>query len=320
MNHVEKVKTPVKRLTRAIIGMVVGAVIYSIGIVFLIELGGFYSGGVSGFSQIIASLVSIMKYGVQTAADGTKSIITIPGITSIMMIIINVPMLIISAKGVSKRFAILSVASIGIQTLLIWLLEMIPSSANPFNALAKDPLTLAVIGGILTGAGGGISLRYGASGGGTDTLSQYLSFKKSTSFAAVSLSIDFIVVLSASLIGSLALGQGLSVACYTVVRMIISILVLDKIHTGYHYLRITIVTTKKDEMSDALTSHFPHGVTVFNSIGAFTHQTRYTLETIITAYEKEDYLTVIRSVDKDAFVSFSGVDSISGNFTKKAMT
>ena len=308
-----------KRNIMAVFGMVTGAIIYSIGIVFLIELGGFYSGGVSGISQIIGSVISLIVYGVQTNAEGVRSIITIPGLTSIFMIAINIPMFIVSFKGVSKRFAILSVASIAIQTILIWLLEMIPTASNPFSSMANDQLALAIVGGALTGVGGGLSLRFGASGGGTDTLSQYFAFKKNANFAAVSLSIDAFNLAASAIIGWLVLKQGLATCCYTAIRMIINILVLNEIHTGYKFMKIAVVTNHNIEMAQALTALFPHGVTIYDSVGAYSMKKTYTLEIIITTYEKSEYLSVIRSVDHNAFIVVSPVDTIYGNFTKRAM-
>ena len=42
------------------LGMIVGSIIYCIGVVFVLDLGQFYAGGVTGISQIISKFDMII--------------------------------------------------------------------------------------------------------------------------------------------------------------------------------------------------------------------------------------------------------------------
>ncbi|HHZ11330.1 MAG TPA: YitT family protein, partial [Acholeplasmataceae bacterium] len=48
-----------KRNIRVIAGMVSGSVIYCLGVVWFLDLGQFYAGGVTGFSQLLSNFLAL---------------------------------------------------------------------------------------------------------------------------------------------------------------------------------------------------------------------------------------------------------------------
>lgn len=287
--------------------MVVGTIIYCMGVVWFLDLGKFYAGGVTGFSQLLSNFLLLFNIKISK---------------SIFIAIFNIPLLIIGWKGVSKRFAILSVCSVGLQVVVIAFLEFLVSKGfNPFaKALLEDgqansgtTLTLALLGGLITGIGSGISLRSGASTGGMDIISQYFSFKKSIPFTTFSLSVDATIIILSAFVGNL------KTSIYTIIRLIITMLVLDKIHTIYKYMRVEIITNKKEEMRTALISHFNHGVTIYQAVGGYTGQERWVLESVVSSYEAEEYKNLALKIDKSAFITFTAIKQIYGFFHRNVI-
>lgn len=292
-----------KRNVSVVLGMLVGTLIYCLAIVWILDLGSFYAGGVTGISQIIETIM--------IGITGKP----IPGFKSIFIAILNVPLFLIGYKGVSKRFAILSVGSIAMQTIFIALLEYLKTEfgINPFIALVDDKLLLSVLGGLLTGLGCGIALRVGSSTGGMDIISQYVSFKKNISFAKFSLSIDLAIILVSGFVGTV------ETAIYTIIRLIIGILVLDKVHTIYKYMKVSIITEEKDRMRDELISKFNHGITIYTAVGGYTNKTKYVLDTVVSSYEAEEYKNIAKQIDPQCFITYTGVKQIYGLFNRNAI-
>ena len=114
-----------KKMRKSIILVVLGSVIYSFGVVWLLQLGGYFSGGVTGVSQLIVGLIE--KFGGSTA---------IRGYIGLFVAIINIPLLMIGWRGVSKHFAILTVVSIAIQSILMSLISNV--TVSPFIYLLSD--------------------------------------------------------------------------------------------------------------------------------------------------------------------------------------
>lgn len=298
-----------KRNFRVVFGMALGTIIYCMSIVWLLDLGQFYAGGVTGVSQLIS--VALSKMDIQISK-------------TIFISVLNVPLFIIGWKGVSKRFAILSLSSVLLQVITIALLEYFASKGfNPFLSIVQDQdssikqggfLTLAILGGLLCGVGSGISLRAGASTGGMDIISQFVSFKKNIPFAKFSLFVDLGIIVLAGFIGSI------EIASYTIIRLIITVLVLDRIHTVYNYLRVEIVTTEKEAMRLALIGRFNHGITIFPAVGGFSNQEKWVLQSVVSSYEAEEYKNLAMQVDNKSFITYTAVKQIYGFFNRNVIT
>lgn len=283
--------------------MVIGTIIYCFGIVFILDLGEFYAGGITGGAQLITDIIKKFFE------------IDLVGVKSIFVGLLNFPLFLIAWKGVSKKFAVASLISVLMQMALIALFElMFNNGFNPFINLVKDGmnpgtmLCLAILGGLVTGVGQAICLKGGASTGGTDVISQYLSLTKQKSFVAVSFSIDLCIILVAAIVFEV------DIAVYTIIRMIICTLTLDKMYTAYSYTKIVIITEEKQRMRDALVNHVNHGVTIYPATGGFSNKPKYVFEMIVWSFETAECLRLVKNVDSNCFVSTLGVKKVEGPF------
>src|SRR5574344_763253 len=109
--HMNKIISFFKnRNVSTITGLIMGTTIYCLAIVWILDLGEFYAGGVTGISQLISTLLSKVDIKISK---------------SIFIAIINVPLFLIGWKEVSKRFAYMSLISVALQTVLIYVLEVL---------------------------------------------------------------------------------------------------------------------------------------------------------------------------------------------------
>lgn len=286
------------RIFISTMGMIIGSVIYCFSVVFVLDKGEFYAGGVTGISQILAN-----------------KIFEQPQLKSIFVAIGNVPLFLLGWKNVSKRFAILSLVSVGLQVLLLYLFQLLRESGfDPLKDLDGQILVLAVIGGLLCGAGCAIPLRSGASTGGMDIVSQSFAFKTGIPFTLISGTVDGLIIVA----GAIA-GGSVSIAVYTVIRLIVHLITLDKIHTIYKFQKITIITDKHIEIQHDLIARFPHGITIFKAVGGYTNNEKWVLESVVFTYELEEYRSIIKKVDEHAFVYYTSIKGIMGNFVRKAL-
>ncbi len=293
------------RLIISTLGMIVGTAIYCFGIVFVLDMVEFYAGGVTGIAQIFANVFKM------------------PYLKSIIIGAVNLPLFIMGWKGVSKRFAVLSLGSILLQMALTALFDYMRHTLgiNPFNDLAtwyegtvSNPLVFALFGGALTGLGCGIPLRFGSSTGGMDIVSQKFALSSKIPFPLISGGIDAAIIIVGALIA-----KDVSVAVYTIIRLVIHVIVLDKVHTIYNYQKISIVTSMRDEMREALVKHFAHGITIYDAQGGYSLTPKYVFESVVFTYEIEEYKKIIRNADKDAFMSFTSIKGIDGKYNKKVI-
>ena len=331
-------KANTKKTIKSYVYVILGSIIYAISVVWLLELGDFVSSGVTGTSQIIVRIPTLF---------GGKSM---DGLLGILIGVINIPLVIIGWKGVSKRYAILTVVSIIVQTIATTLLsnftvspfcgifdvnsgtsegiiECIQNgSINIFNIAQKEAiisnfketmdtgtrLMLAIIGGGLAGAGAALCLKAGGSTGGIDVIASYLQTKKGLSFTKYQTIIDGTIILLSAIFS-------VKMVLFTLVRLYVYIKVIDLIYNSYKIARLEIITSKGEEMREVLIKKFHHGVTIFNALGGYTLSNRQVLEVYLSAYEVDGYLRIIQKVDPGAFVVRTKVRIVNGKYIQKTI-
>ena len=295
-----------------VIMVTISTVIYCMGVMWFLEPASLYSGGVTGIAQLISNSCS--------------RFFNIKIDLGLIVFLINIPILIFGWKKVSKRFVICSVISIILQTVLMN--KIIPvvdfginTGLNPITGVMfpgsgseMDLLLLSFVGGFISGVGSSLALRYGTSTGGVDILAQAVSFKKNISIGFISLVVNVIIaILGAFLFGNPA------VAFYTIIRIIVQSVITDKVHTAYNFLKVEIVTTKTQEVSQLLLSDIGRGITIINAIGAYTHTEKSVLEIIISSYEMHRVIDDTKRIDPSAFITVSPVRRVIGNFKRKTI-
>lgn len=299
-----------RRMFGRILATLAGTALHSFSVVFLLNKGAFYSSGVTGVSQIFATLFNA------------------PMLVPFLVAALNVPLFVLGWKSVSRNFAWFSLLSVGVQVVLLYAFtRLFQSGLDPFKNLVFDTvaadgtihqsgtLTLAVLGGVLCGLGQGVTLRAGASTAGMDIVAQYFSLRTRLTFGYVSAAADICIIIAGTIIAG-----DISIGVYTVVRAVLAAIAIDRVHTIYKYQKITVVSDKWREICDELIARFPHGITVYEAIGAYTGNTHRVIETIVMNYEFEEYRAIVKRVDRDAFIHCSAVKRIDGRFTFRAIT
>lgn len=278
-----------KHEANKIIVIAIGSFITSIGVLWFLNPAGLYTGGLTGVTQLLINIV-------YEVSGNTLNL-------GLFVFIFNIPILIFGMLKMNRKFVYYSIYAIVLQSLF---LGLIPVSI----VLENDILANAIVGGTLVGVGVGISFRVGGSGGGFDVIFQYIAFKKNVPVGTQSFSINIIIIGIAGAIFSWP------IAVYTIIRVLISNLVIDKIHTSYNYIKIEVITEKGKEIAELLVEKTRHGVTVTKGKGAYSHKDKDILHTIISSYELNKLVVMIKKIDESAFISVSTVKKVVGNFTK----
>lgn len=269
--------------------MIIGVFLYVLAMNMFISPANLYTGGVTGIAQLIIAFAS-SAFGIQLSLGG-------------LIFLLNVPLLYLAWRSIGKRFAVLSILTVVLQSII---LELVP-----MGKFSDDILLNAVFGGVLIGVGVGMILKIGASTGGTDIVFQYLSMKFNGSFGKYSFAINAIIILIAGLT------QGWETALYTIISIYITSVVIDKIHTVHQNLTLYIVTSKEDEMIKTLQQQLYRGITILEGRGAYSKNDKSVLMMVLSSYELYEALAVIKMVDEQAFTNVVRSEMVQGYFLKK---
>ncbi|HLS99973.1 MAG TPA: YitT family protein [Acholeplasma sp.] len=309
----QKVLPEVKR-TAAVVFF---TVLYGFGVKWFLEASvvPMYTGGIPGIAQLIRDF---MKYTLGIPNVDQWQDLFLGG----FVIAANIPILILGWFGVSKKFVVYSLISVLIQaTMLGYIPQIDLGLTSPAQAL-----TATILGGILVGIGAGGALRYGTSTGGLDIIAQYVSLKKGQSVGFISLIMNLSIAVLGGLItnghifdeNNMMIVAGVVIS-YTILRIIVSTVVMDRLHTGYQFLKVDIVTENPDEIVNDILVKVYRGVTMINVQGGYTRKDKTLILVIISSYELTSLVQMIHQVDPKAFISTQPVKHVYGNFKKKTI-
>ncbi|CCV64883.1 conserved hypothetical protein [Alteracholeplasma palmae J233] len=294
--------------------VVIFTLIYGLGVVWFLEASSvhMYTGGIPGLAQVIRDLLVLNG----AIAEGSK----VGDIfMSIFIIVGNIPVLALGWFGVSKRFTIYSFISIIIQSIVIGFIPKI----NLGIGSPDQALLAAIMGGLLIGIGVGGALKFGTSTGGLDIVAQYVSLKKGQSVGFISMVLNVLIALFGAIIAGNNKAAVNSVAglvfLYTIIRIIVTTIATDKIHTGYLYMGVQIITESPKEVINDILVKLYRGVTLTKVQGAYSQHDKILIYVVISSYELQSLLDIVRRVDDKSFIITTPVNHVYGNFKKKTI-
>ena len=283
--------------------------------VWLLEPAKLYSGGATGVAQLIKRLFE----GAGLLKDVNLGW---------FIFAVNIPITIIGIKFVSKKFAFYSIVAVLVQTVATILIPKSPftelqteveaaiASGNQIGIeLYGGILTLAICGGVLAGIASGVALKFGTSTGGIDVVAQAFALKKNISIGIFTTSLNVVIAI----VGGAILQGSWIIALFTIIRMVLNGLVIDKIHTSYTYTALHIFSKESYNIAQEIMNTLHRGCTYENVTGAYSGENEVEVYCVLSTYEVEKAMKIIHKHDPHAFVTLSPVKGINGKFIKNSI-
>ncbi|TMW71499.1 YitT family protein [Alteribacter natronophilus] len=259
------------------------ALILAVTLNFFLIPANVFASGFTGLAQILAELVPVIS-------------------TGLFLLLLNIPVAILGWKKVGKSFTFYSFVNVAATT---FFLEVIP-----IRVISEDVILNAVFGGVLSGIGGGLVLKYGASSGGVDILALLMARYSDRSLGVYFFIMNSIIVISAGLL------FGMEQALYTLLALYVASRIIDTIHTRHVKLTAMIVTKNPDEMQRVFHERVVRGVTRIPAKGGYTKEDKEILMIVITRYELYHLRHIIEEVDPTAFTNIIQTTGVVGMFRK----
>ena len=268
--------------------VIVGALLNALALNFFLIGADVYASGFTGIAQLLSTVFS--EFGVDAISTG------------ILLLLLNIPVAILGWFKVGRYFTIYSFISVACTTLF---LEFIP-----IISFSNDIMLNAVFGGVIAGIGIGITLKWGASTGGSDIVAMVLSRVKDRPIGSYLMLINGVIIVLA---GYLNEPEN---ALYTLLGLYVSTRVIDALHTRHEKVTAMIVTKKTDELQQAIHDTMVRGITILPARGAYSKEDKSMLVLVITRYELYDLERIIYEVDPHAFANIVQTTGIFGFFRK----
>lgn len=187
--------------------------------------------------------------------------------------------------------------------------ELIMEPDGTLRKLVGEEMFMAcVLAGCFEGMGLALVFQSGGSTGGSDIIASCVNKYRDMQLGRIMLLLDLIIVGCGYFVF-----HDVEKMLVGYVVMFISMTVLDYVlNSANQSVQFNIVSTKFEEIANAVSTQVPRGVTVLNGTGWYSKEERSVLFILAKKREKSIIMNLIRHIDPNAFVSVSNVEGVFG--------
>lgn len=271
-----------------IINTIIGSAILGASYAIFLAPIGLNAGGISGLAAVIVELVN---------KDGSIPFLTIGTLT----ILINLPLFVIAGMKIGKRFFFGSLLGMFVSSMLM--------DYFPLH-LVLEPLVAALYGGALIGFGVGLVFAAGTSTGGSDIVVRLVKLKaRNVNLGQILITFDmFVIALTGLVFGDV------EHALYTGISIFLVGKVMDMVVYGFDNSKTAmIITSKHEEVSQAISEKLHRGTTFLYSQGSYSHKDGKVV--LVAVYPKQVAMLkdIVVSIDPYAFVILQEAHQVLGD-------
>ena len=271
-----------------IVNTIIGSAILGAAYAIFLAPIGLNAGGISGLAAVIVELIN---------KDGSIPFLSIGTLT----ILINLPLFVIAGMKIGKRFFFGSLLGMFVSSMLM--------DYFPLH-LVLEPLVAALYGGALIGFGVGLVFAAGTSTGGSDIVVRLVKLKaRNLNLGQILITFDmFVIVLTGLVFGDV------EHALYTGISIFLVGKVMDMVVYGFDNSKTAmIITSKHEEVSQAISDKLHRGTTFLYSQGSYSHKDGKVV--LVAVYPKQVAMLkdIVVSIDPYAFVILQEAHQVLGD-------
>lgn len=286
--EMQKKKTVRNMITA--VAVILSAILQTFVIQTFIRPAGLLSGGFTGIA-ILADMAA-SRWGMSFS-------------TSLAMLALNIPVAILCGRSISVRFTCFSLMQVVLTSIFLKVLH--------FEPIFDDLMLNVIFGGFLMGVSIVLALKGNASTGGTDFIALYVSNKTGQSIWTQVFMGNCVLF---AIFGGLF---GWDHAAYSILFYFISTRTISAFHHRFDRVTLQITTAKGKKVTEAYVREFRHGISCVDAVGGYSHRPMSLLHTVISSYEVDDAIRLMREVDPQVIINVFKTVQFSGKFYQAPM-
>ncbi len=271
------------------IHMSIAGIVSAIGITMFLSPVHLYDSGIAGTSLLLSQLSYIGFFNL-----------------SFFLAVLNIPLIIYGLKKQGVAFTVYSVFAVIVYSISALVIEDVFELGEASPIAGTDLLLCAIFGGLICGAGSGISVRYGGAIDGVEVMA--VIFAKSLNLTVGT----FMMIYNTCLYVICGIiFKSWTLPLYSMVTYYVALHTIDFIAEGIDRSKsVMIITGKGDEVSKALMEEFGSGTTIIPAKGGFTMKDRTVVYFVVNRFQIARMRTLVHKVDPHAYLTISEVADI----------
>lgn len=272
--------------------LIIAGIINAVGVTIFLSPVKLYDSGISGTSMLLS----------QVTPDYLP--------LSIFLILLNIPIFLFGLKKQGIEFTVYSLLTVSVYALSAWLItDVLPIDVSIVSPLAgRDLFLCALFGGLISGIGSGLAIRYGGAMDGIEVLAVIFAKKIGITVGTFVMIYNVILYIICGIVI-----KSWILPLYSIVTYAAALKTIDFIIEGFDRSKSAmIITTKDKEICEKLSKTFENGITVLNAKGYYSDSDKTMIYFVINRFQVGKMREIVHSIDKDAYISITEVADVFG--------
>lgn len=227
---------------------------------------------------------------------------------SVFLLLINIPLFIFGYKKQGKLFTFYSLYTIAVYSFGAWLItDVLPIDVSLASPLAgQDLLLCALFGGLISGVGSGLTIRFGGAIDGIEVMSVIFAKKMGITVGTFVMMYNVCLYIICGLII-----ESWILPLYSIVTYTAGLKTIDFIVEGIDRSKAAMIISRKpNEICRALMDEFKCGTTRISVKGGFSNADMTMIYFILDRFQISKMREIVHFVDESAYITISEVADV----------
>lgn len=277
--------------------LTVAGMVNAFGVTMFIAPVDLYDSGISGTSILLSQL--------------TPEWLSL----SLFLLVLNIPLFLYGLKKQGVTFTIYAIYTVAVYSFGAWLItDVLPVDVSIVSPLAgSDLLLCAIFGGLISGIGSGMAIRFGGAMDGIEVLA--VIFAKRLGITVGTFVMGYNLVLY--IVCGFVLHSWI-LPLYSIVAYGAALKTVDFIVEGLDRSKAaTIVTVHPNEVCAALSEAFECGMTITEAKGYYSDSPKTVVYIVVNRFQVGKMKELVHENDRSAYISIAEIADVYGANTDK---
>ena len=270
--------------------LTIAGIINAIGVTMFIAPVQLYDSGMSGTAILLSQI---------TPENWTLSL---------FLLFLNLPLFFIGLKKQGTVFSIYAIYTVCIYTVAAWLItDVLPVDVSIASPLAgTDLLLCALFGGIISGLGSGLAIRYGGAMDGVEVMAVIFAKRLGITVGTFVMAYNVLLYVTCGIIM-----KSWILPLYSIVTYAAGLKTVDFVVEGIDRSKAaTIVTKNPKAVGSAISESFQCGITVMEGKGFYSGEEKTVLYVVVNRFQVPKLKELVKENDDTAYISIAEVADV----------
>lgn len=272
------------------ISLTIAGMINAFGVTVFLAPVKLYDSGISGTSMLLDQV--------------TPQMWTL----SVFLLLLNIPLFLYGLKKQGAAFTVYAIYAVTIYSLVAWLItDVLPMDVSVASPLAgSDLLLCALFGGLISGVGSGMAIRFGGAMDGIEVMAVIFAKRLGVSVGTFVMAYNVVLYVVCGCVM-----QSWVLPLYSIVTYAMALKTVDFIVEGFDRSKAAlIVTTRPQDVSVAISEKFECGVTMIGAKGFYSNEDKTVLYVVLNRFQIVTMRELVHKCDPLAYITINEVADV----------